>query len=179
MSAKIDMIGKRFGRLTVIEEYGRQDRQVMWKCKCDCGKETVARGYALRHGAIQSCGCLQLETMQKRWKLMRKKNDFRVVDDIVYVKLSNSESEMICDLEDWKWLQNYCWSLNDTGYARSRAGNAHSLIHKSVRPLVTDHINRNKLDNRKSNLRSVTQRENSLNSDRHDRKLALMSGKNF
>lgn len=180
MSAKIDMVGKRFGRLVVIEECGRDKfGQVTWKCLCDCGNETIVRGRSLRCGDIKSCGCLQLETMQKRWESMKKKNDFRIVGEIVYVKLPNSNDEMICDLEDWERLKEYYWYLETTGYARSIAGYAHQLVQESQYPLVTDHINRNKLDNRKLNLRSVTRRENALNSDRHDKKLALMEGKNF
>lgn len=180
MSAKIDMVGKHFGRLTVIGECGRDNfGQVMWKCHCDCGNEAIVRGRSLRCGDAQSCGCLQLETMKKRWESMKKKNDFKIDGNTVCVKLSNSKDEMICDLEDWEQLKEYYWYLETTGYARSIAGHAHQLIQKSEYPLVTDHINRNKLDNRKSNLRSVTRRENALNSDRHDRKLAPMKGKIF
>lgn len=180
MSSKIDMVGKRFGRLVVIEECGRDNfGQVMWKSLCDCGNEAIVRGHSLRRGDVQSCGCLQFETMQKRWESMKKKNDFKIEGDTVYVKLSNSNAEMICDIEDWEQLKDYYWYLETTGYARSVAGHAHQLIQKSEYPLVTDHINRNKLDNRKTNLRSVTRRENALNSDRHDRKIALMEGKIF
>lgn len=28
-----------------------------WKCKCDCGKETVVKGVALKSGNVKSCGC--------------------------------------------------------------------------------------------------------------------------
>lgn len=58
----IDLTGRRFGRLTVIEEGGRDNfRQALWKCKCDCGNEVDVRGYSLRVGNTQSCGCLQKE----------------------------------------------------------------------------------------------------------------------
>ena len=58
MKKVIDMVGRRFGRLTVIEEAGRKRKEVTWKCKCDCGAETVVTGYYLRSGHTQSCGCL-------------------------------------------------------------------------------------------------------------------------
>lgn len=62
----IDLIGQKFGRLTVIEECGRDKfRQVMWKCKCECGNEVIVRGYALRSGNTQSCGCFQKENASK------------------------------------------------------------------------------------------------------------------
>ena len=61
-----DITGQRFGRLTVIENVGRdKHRQVIWRCKCDCGKETIIRGYSLRSGNTQSCGCLQDEVREK------------------------------------------------------------------------------------------------------------------
>ena len=67
MSSKIDMAGKRFGRLTVIEECGR-DKQgaVKWRCRCDCGNETTVCGYSLRRGDVQSCGCFQSECSRNR-----------------------------------------------------------------------------------------------------------------
>lgn len=70
MSAKkIDMIGKRFGRLTVIQfAESDKDGQAKWQCVCDCGKETVVRGYHLRSGRVQSCGCLLRETVSRRMK---------------------------------------------------------------------------------------------------------------
>lgn len=58
MSKVVDMTGQRFGRLTVIERAGSaKDKTAMWRCLCDCGTETVARGSDLRKGHYQSCGC--------------------------------------------------------------------------------------------------------------------------
>ena len=65
------MIGQRFGRLTVLEECGRnKDGRVMWKCKCDCGEEVIVQGKLLRDGRTQSCGCLQYETMLRNGELL-------------------------------------------------------------------------------------------------------------
>jgi hypothetical protein len=67
MGAKIQMIGKRFGRLTVIEESGRSDSGlVMWCCQCDCGNTTIVRGTHLRQQKIKSCGCLTRELFVER-----------------------------------------------------------------------------------------------------------------
>lgn len=61
MSAK-DMMGLRFGSLTVIDR-APSDRygNAMWLCRCDCGKEIVTQGHAMRNGHTRSCGHLQKE----------------------------------------------------------------------------------------------------------------------
>lgn len=62
MGKFIDLTGKRFGRLTVIEradDYISPNgvTAVKWKCLCDCGNVTEVRANDLRNGTIKSCGC--------------------------------------------------------------------------------------------------------------------------
>lgn len=58
----IDLTGKKFGRLTVIEEAGRsKQKAVKWRCKCECGNETIVVSFSLRSGDTKSCGCLRRE----------------------------------------------------------------------------------------------------------------------
>lgn len=58
MRTKIDMMGKRFGKLVVIAEAEKKDNQFAWVCRCDCGKITAPiRGTCLRNGGTVSCGC--------------------------------------------------------------------------------------------------------------------------
>ena len=57
----IDIAGQRFGRLVALEPVGRSQRAVTWRCRCDCGNETVLRGTNLRNGHTRSCGCLHDE----------------------------------------------------------------------------------------------------------------------
>jgi hypothetical protein len=61
MGRKImDLVGRRFGRLTVIKEAGRNQRgQVRWLCRCDCGNEKIVLADNLRSGSTKSCGCQQ------------------------------------------------------------------------------------------------------------------------
>lgn len=55
----IDRAGQRFGKLTVIEEAGRNPlKKVLWKCKCDCGSETIVTAGSLVTGNTTSCGCI-------------------------------------------------------------------------------------------------------------------------
>jgi hypothetical protein len=58
MSKLIDLTGQRFGRLVVVEMSGSdRNGRALWRCLCDCGKETVCYGKNLRAGRSQSCGC--------------------------------------------------------------------------------------------------------------------------
>lgn len=63
----IDLTGKTFGRLTVLEAHGRsKDRKnVFWKCLCSCGNFKVIMGSSLRRGATKSCGCFHIECASK------------------------------------------------------------------------------------------------------------------
>lgn len=55
----IDLTGRRFGKLTVIERIeGKDKKSVWWKCKCDCGNYKEARSSCLLSGDCKSCGCL-------------------------------------------------------------------------------------------------------------------------
>lgn len=55
-----DLIGQRFGSLTVVEYVGGKDRKSYnsWLCKCDCGETMVVTASRLKYGTIKSCGCV-------------------------------------------------------------------------------------------------------------------------
>lgn len=54
----IDRSGQRFGKLVVIEQAGRNNlKKVLWKCKCDCGNESIVVSGSLVTGNTTSCGC--------------------------------------------------------------------------------------------------------------------------
>ena len=62
MGAFIDLTGKTFNRLTVIEKAEKRGKEWYWKCECSCGNEKIVCGSSLRHNRIKSCGCLKKET---------------------------------------------------------------------------------------------------------------------
>lgn len=69
-------IGKRFGRLTVTEyvgtaeELGKVGTANFWKCRCDCGNESVVSQTELQSGGTQSCGCLVKEKVLESLELL-------------------------------------------------------------------------------------------------------------
>lgn len=60
-----DLMGQRFGRLTVQGFISVDDRRANWKsrsaawrCQCDCGNVIDAQALSLKRGSVKSCGCL-------------------------------------------------------------------------------------------------------------------------
>lgn len=68
MARLMDLTGQRFGRLTVIERVKREKGEqgsALWRCKCDCGNETISTSQALRNGRAKSCGCYAKEVRKQ------------------------------------------------------------------------------------------------------------------
>ena len=64
---RIDITGRKFGKLTVHRITGKRSSagQIYWICDCDCGNSVEVLGAKLRNGHTQSCGCLQKERASK------------------------------------------------------------------------------------------------------------------
>lgn len=63
---KIDLSGKKFGRLTVIREAGKDKRgEIRWLCRCECSNEVELNSSTLRTGNTKSCGCYRHEFSKK------------------------------------------------------------------------------------------------------------------
>ncbi len=55
----IELKGTTFGRLVVVERASGtvgHGGTIKWRCRCQCGRETIVRGDGLRRGATRSCG---------------------------------------------------------------------------------------------------------------------------
>lgn len=68
MPTALNLVGRRFGRLTVIARAGSRYGQSAWLCRCDCGTEKVITASNLKNNTV-SCGCYQ-----KRWHQKHKQN---------------------------------------------------------------------------------------------------------
>jgi len=63
---KHGLIGKVFGRLTVIQRVGSTTvGGAIWLCKCTCGNSCDVFAASLRNGHSKSCGCLHREKTSK------------------------------------------------------------------------------------------------------------------
>lgn len=61
-TAKVDLTGEVFDRLTVIGYVGKAGKKYLWLCLCTCGGYKSVRTSDLTGGKVHSCGCLWLES---------------------------------------------------------------------------------------------------------------------
>jgi hypothetical protein len=89
-----DLEGRRFDRLLVTAFAGRKGKKVLWRCRCDCGGESIAFATSLTAGKHRSCGCLQRETVTSHGR-------------------SHSP-----EYRTWAVMNSRCHRANATGYDR-------------------------------------------------------------
>lgn len=101
MGKIIDLSGKEFNRLKVIEYVGKDKRnEAIWKCECKCGKIINVRSSFLKSGHTKSCGCWRKDKMkQKPHKFTHK--------------MSNSRLYVI-----WCNMKQRCYNQNNPNYYR-------------------------------------------------------------
>ncbi len=132
----MNLLGKKFGRLVVVEAKGKDEyRNLLWLCKCKCGGSTIQRTNTLHMGKVKSCGCLLREIARKNmlgnknpmwkenpslgalhtWLRLRKPKTFvcercgeRVPQD-----LANISGEYTRKIKDYKWLCRKCHMETD------------------------------------------------------------------
>ena len=170
MAKLIDLVGKKFDKLTVIQRSNNfilpSGKQVVtWECLCDCGNEITARGDYLRNGIIRHCGC---DRKGNGVGKLSKLNNYVVLDDYAIGFATNTHNEFYIDIDDLNQMQKYSWYESDTGYLMSRINNKIVRMHRLImnvkdKKIVIDHINHNTLDNRKNNLRIATNSQNNMN----------------
>jgi len=126
MKAK-NLLGKVFGRLTVIERIENKNSRTQWKCRCECGNVHNVISKSLVNGSTKSCGCLRREIvmecntthglsktrLHKTWRgIIQRCNNKKNTR----FKYYGGRGIIICD----EWLNNfksfYDWSIKN-GYS--------------------------------------------------------------
>ena len=102
-----EMIGKKFGKLTVTSKGEKRKSGQYWLCRCDCGNEKEVRGDHLRSGHIKRCShCTKIEIGPK-----------------TSIYKTHDGQRFIFDTDDYEIVSAYSWSINKNGYpmAHSKA----------------------------------------------------------
>ena len=145
------MAGQKVGRLRILKRVPNSRGHTRWLCKCECGKETIVDSFNIRSGHTTSCGhCERYE---------------RIDDQTMKCVLQNGDAFLI-DAEDYERVSQHKWSVENSGYIHSTYAGKHMRLHRFLLgnlPKVIDHINGDKTDNRKCNLRVCENKENIRN----------------
>lgn len=143
----------------------------MSKCKVDeCPKAVTATIYCQMHyRRYRLYG--DVNFVKKKQRRSSEASNIRHAGNIAFIELTQ-QKEAIIDANDIETIANYNWYFSSTtGYAYSyKAGTSLHQFLLGAAPFgkYIDHINRNKLDNRRENLRFVTGSEQAFNTDRSD-----------
>lgn len=129
MPALINMAGKKFARLTVIEKSSRRNStgSVFWRCQCQCGSEIETSGTSLRNGTTRSCGCLHtthgmtLTPEYRVWRSMHQR-----CSNPNHVRYGNYGGRGISVCERWSRFENFFADMGPrpTGLTLERINNA-------------------------------------------------------
>lgn len=185
MSIKIDLTGKKFGKLKVVKE-GERSRagRIRWICRCECGKETLVQTGCLKEGTTKSCGCL------KRYH-PKKNNNLNVINELT--------QERVKELFDYKEDGSLIWKVKNSNrininsvagcicndnYFRTRIdGRLYKncrvvwLWHNGKNPDgFIDHINNIRNDDRIENLRLTSKSGNAQNFGNRNNNLSGVKG---
>lgn len=175
-----DLTGQQFGRWTVLyydEEKSRKTKRTYWVCQCSCEDKTIKSVRADELGKSScSCGCLHKEmvsSISTGNKYSKKYNTYDLSGEYGIGYTSKGE-EFWFDLEDYDKIKDYCWNISPKGYVVC-ANNINGvkttsyfqrMLFKelpSSTEMQIDHINHNRFDNRKNNLRICTPSQNCMN----------------
>lgn len=164
-----DLTGIKFGNLTVLKRAKNKIspnglKRTVWECLCVCGNKKDILASNLQRGFTQSCGCLRKESTRVR---MSKKNEFVKLDAGYEFFFSNAHSSFVVDEEDFLKIKKYCWYLDSNGYVATSINKKKIYLHRFILNCdskdIVDHIDRDKSNNKRSNIRIVTITQNNQN----------------
>lgn len=106
---KVDIIGKKFGKLTVIsfDSYknlsdNSDTRRSFFLCSCECGNSKIVNSHLLISGGTRSCGCLRLEAGKK----------FGAINGLKLGKVESSFNDLYSSYRNRSKIKNRYFNLS-------------------------------------------------------------------
>jgi len=156
--------GNRFIYDKVV--YVNKDTPVIIICRIH-GEFTMTPGNHLTHKkCCNKCSYIRSGRTKIKNILKERFKDLIQPEEYKLIPLDNNNNSF-CKVsnEDFETLSRHVWSKGKNGYASNHAlGLMHRYLLKPGDNMFVDHINRDTLDNRRSNLRECSVAENSYNS---------------
>ena len=106
----IDLVGQKFGHLTVIQRDGSDNRgEAKWLCQCDCGNTQLISvlGSNLRSGHTQSCGCERRSHGEKEIAQLLQQNNIYFIQEYKPFKFASGKWASFDFYIDNKYLLEY------------------------------------------------------------------------
>jgi hypothetical protein len=163
---KIRKLGKDKRELPTGVSYDkrRDQYEIKFQCKFLGYAKDIEEGQKIYKIAKEA---YEKDCLEKRLALPITYNNDGIAVIYMKNKKNNELKEILVDEEDWHGLMQSSWS-NNTGYAIGTIDGKPLKMHRYIMKTIDsktfiDHINGNRLDNRKENLREVTAAENGIN----------------
>jgi hypothetical protein len=158
----IDLTGMKFGRLSVIKQEGRKYNKIAWLCNCECGNTVIKVTDYQKKNQSCSCGCWNREIAAENRRKEARPNEYDLSQEYGIGYLPHGET-FLFDKEDFDKIKGTRWSKDGKGYISNHNDKLHRIVTGCPAGKVVDHINHNKRDNRKCNLRICDTKDNMKN----------------
>lgn len=144
-------MGMRFGKWTVLETFSNNNKGRVI-CQCECGRIREVDTYSLTHSGTKSCGSCNT-----------------IIDEGEFMRcITANGSSFLFSHEDLSKVESHTWRIS-RGYVTATINGRTVYLHKYLMDADSatqvDHISRDRLDNRRPNLRFANHAQNQWNKD--------------